>query len=52
MELQEEIERMQAELERARRELGRTGRRVRRTSTGAELVPVRSLRVFPWEVAR
>lgn len=50
MELQRELENMKAKIVRMQREKDLARRRGRKTSSGTDLVPLRSLRTFPWEV--
>jgi len=52
LDMEKEMERLRSRVERMQRELDRAERRVRTTSTGTELVPLRSLRAFPWEGVR
>ncbi|MEX0833546.1 MAG: helix-turn-helix transcriptional regulator [Actinomycetota bacterium] len=49
IEMQKELERMREKMLRMQRDLDQAKRRGRKTSTGTELVPLRSLRTFPWE---
>ncbi|MEX1046471.1 MAG: helix-turn-helix transcriptional regulator [Actinomycetota bacterium] len=49
IEMQKELERMREKMLRMQRDLDQAKRRGRKTTTGTELVPLRSLRTFPWE---